>query len=277
MSPAQRQAEIDKQMTERKSLNARMSELVKKRDAYVVEQRKKAAEEARRLVRPRGRGDAEGADQALASLLQMFQAPAGNGGSFSCPSTTRSNTTTAPGCRSIRRFSRAGSATPRPTASKPRPRAAPSSASVSARRRGNTSICFRRKAAAANAPLALFIHGGYWRSLDPSMFSHLARGMNAHGVDGRGVGLRPRAAGVDRRHHGADAGGLPLSLEAVRQAHHGQRPFGRRTSRRLHGRDRLEEARCRRAGRSGARRLCDLRPLRSRRRCCTSPATPSSS
>ncbi len=35
---------------------------------------------------------------------------------------------------------------------------------------------------AAGAPLALFIHGGYWRSLDPSMFSHMARGMNAHGV-----------------------------------------------------------------------------------------------
>ena len=32
------------------------------------------------------------------------------------------------------------------------------------------------------APLALFIHGGYWRSLDPSMFSHMARGINAHGV-----------------------------------------------------------------------------------------------
>jgi hypothetical protein len=41
MSPAQRQAEIDKQMSERKSLNARMSELVKKRDGYVTEQRKK--------------------------------------------------------------------------------------------------------------------------------------------------------------------------------------------------------------------------------------------
>ena len=35
---------------------------------------------------------------------------------------------------------------------------------------------------AAKAPLALFIHGGYWRSLDPSMFSHAARGLNAHGV-----------------------------------------------------------------------------------------------
>ncbi len=32
------------------------------------------------------------------------------------------------------------------------------------------------------APLALFIHGGYWRSLDPSLFSHMARGLNAHGI-----------------------------------------------------------------------------------------------
>jgi len=34
----------------------------------------------------------------------------------------------------------------------------------------------------AAAPLALFIHGGYWRSLDPSMFSHMARGLNARGI-----------------------------------------------------------------------------------------------
>ena len=33
-----------------------------------------------------------------------------------------------------------------------------------------------------DAPLALFIHGGYWRSLEPGMFSHMARGPNAHGV-----------------------------------------------------------------------------------------------
>ena len=32
------------------------------------------------------------------------------------------------------------------------------------------------------APLALFVHGGYWRSLDPSLFSHMARGLNAHGL-----------------------------------------------------------------------------------------------
>ena len=34
----------------------------------------------------------------------------------------------------------------------------------------------------AKAPLAMFIHGGYWRSLDPSPFSHMARGLNARGV-----------------------------------------------------------------------------------------------
>ncbi len=32
------------------------------------------------------------------------------------------------------------------------------------------------------SPLALFVHGGYWRSLDPSLFSHMARGINARGV-----------------------------------------------------------------------------------------------
>ena len=37
-------------------------------------------------------------------------------------------------------------------------------------------------AAGREAPIALFIHGGYWRSLDPSAFSHLAGGPNAHGI-----------------------------------------------------------------------------------------------
>lgn len=31
-------------------------------------------------------------------------------------------------------------------------------------------------------PLALFIHGGYWRSLEPSVFSHMSAGLNARGV-----------------------------------------------------------------------------------------------
>ena len=33
-----------------------------------------------------------------------------------------------------------------------------------------------------DGPVALFIHGGYWRSLEPSSFSQMARGMNAHGI-----------------------------------------------------------------------------------------------
>ncbi len=32
------------------------------------------------------------------------------------------------------------------------------------------------------SPLALFIHGGYWRSLEPALFSQAARGLNGHGV-----------------------------------------------------------------------------------------------
>jgi len=38
------------------------------------------------------------------------------------------------------------------------------------------------------APLALFIHGGYWRSLEPVMFSHMAHGVNAHGIAAAVVG-----------------------------------------------------------------------------------------
>jgi arylformamidase len=37
-------------------------------------------------------------------------------------------------------------------------------------------------ARSSGAPLAMFVHGGYWRSLDPSVFSQMARGLNSHGV-----------------------------------------------------------------------------------------------
>ena len=37
-------------------------------------------------------------------------------------------------------------------------------------------------AADRDAPIALFIHGGYWRALDPAQFSHLAAGANANGI-----------------------------------------------------------------------------------------------
>jgi arylformamidase len=33
------------------------------------------------------------------------------------------------------------------------------------------------------APIVVFIHGGYWQALDGSSSSHLAAGLNAHGVD----------------------------------------------------------------------------------------------
>ncbi len=37
-------------------------------------------------------------------------------------------------------------------------------------------------AAGESAPLAMFIHGGWWRSLDPSIYSYVARGPNAQGI-----------------------------------------------------------------------------------------------
>jgi arylformamidase len=37
-------------------------------------------------------------------------------------------------------------------------------------------------AAGKDAPLAMFIHGGYWRSLEPTTFSSAARGLNERGV-----------------------------------------------------------------------------------------------
>jgi arylformamidase len=33
-----------------------------------------------------------------------------------------------------------------------------------------------------SGPIVVFIHGGYWQALDSSFFSHLAAGLNAHGV-----------------------------------------------------------------------------------------------
>jgi len=36
--------------------------------------------------------------------------------------------------------------------------------------------------ATGHTPLALFIHGGYWRSLDASTFSHVSAGLNSRGV-----------------------------------------------------------------------------------------------
>ena len=37
-------------------------------------------------------------------------------------------------------------------------------------------------AGADKSPIVVFIHGGYWQAFDGSFFSHLAVGLNAHGV-----------------------------------------------------------------------------------------------
>jgi arylformamidase len=34
----------------------------------------------------------------------------------------------------------------------------------------------------SEGPIVVFIHGGYWQALDSSWFSHLASGLNAHGI-----------------------------------------------------------------------------------------------
>jgi len=42
--------------------------------------------------------------------------------------------------------------------------------------------------AGSDAPLAMFIHGGWWRSLSPASFSQMAKGANTHGIDVAVVG-----------------------------------------------------------------------------------------
>src|SRR6185437_8513549 len=43
-------------------------------------------------------------------------------------------------------------------------------------------------AAATDAPIAVFIHGGYWSTRDPSSYSHFAKILNANGVSVAVVG-----------------------------------------------------------------------------------------
>jgi arylformamidase len=65
------------------------------------------------------------------------------------------------------------------------------------------------------APLALFIHGGWWRSLDPSMFSRMARGANAHGVAVAVGRLRSLPECQYRRHHRTNPPRLFVSMAAL--------------------------------------------------------------
>jgi arylformamidase len=52
----------------------------------------------------------------------------------------------------------------------------------------NSIDFFPGQGAGSDAPLAMFIHGGWWRALSPKMFSQMAQGPNAHGVDVAVVG-----------------------------------------------------------------------------------------
>ena len=98
------------------------------------------------------------------------------------------------------------------------------------------------------APLAMFIHGGWWRSLEPASFSQMAAGPNARGVSVAVVGYDLCPGGIDRRHHRADARGLLDAVAQAAPAHSRLRPFRRRPSCRLHGSDRLEGLCLRRTG-----------------------------
>lgn len=112
-------------------------------------------------------------------------------------------------------------------------------------------------------PLAMFIHGGYWRSLEASTFSHMARGLNGHGITVAVVDydLCPQVRIAD------------IINEMRRACLYLWRRFGRkvtvyghsaggRASCGLHARDRLERGRNGRAVRPCAGRLRILRIVR---------------
>ena len=130
----------------------------------------------------------------------MAQSPAGirAGGSVSWPSTTRLNTTTARGCRSIRRFSRAGRAMAPPIATKPT-------------KEGRAEIGLKYGPSPRQTIDLFKPRGGDRRparAVHPWRLLALARAVELQ-PDGarherawrhrRGVRLRSRAAGLDRR------------------------------------------------------------------------------
>ena len=97
-------------------------------------------------------------------------------------------------------------------------------------------------------PIVVFIHGGYWQALDGSFFSHLAGGLNAHGIDVAmpSYDLCPAVSIADII--GQMRAAIARTGEA-RAAARRQRSFRGRSSRRLHAGDGLARARCVAAGR----------------------------
>ena len=119
-----------------------------------------------------------------------------------------------------------------------------------------------------DAPLALFIHGGYWRSMDPSLFSHMARGLNGRGLAVAVIGLRSVPERHHRRHHRAGPARVRLPVAALRPKMLVCGAFGRRPSHRRHGRHRLATRSIRRrrpiSRRSGTRfPACSISPRSS--------------
>ena len=149
--------------------------------------------------------------------------------------------------------------TPAPTARRRSTKNAPNSNVPTEIRRARSSISFSRSG--ANAPIAMFIHGGYWRALQPSAFSQVAAGLNARGVTVAlaGYDLCPQVSIGESSNR---CGRLAFTCEALRQAHCRDGSFGRRASRRLHDRDRLAIAR--RAGGPCPGRYGNFRRVRSR-------------
>ena len=89
-----------------------------------------------------------------------------------------------------------------------------------------------------DGPIVVFIHGGYWQALDSSFFSHLAGGLNAHGIDVAipSYDLCPDVS-IDRIIDEMRAGMPRAGADGT--APRRQRPFRRRTPCRLHAGDRL--------------------------------------
>ena len=111
-------------------------------------------------------------------------------------------------------------------------------------------------------PIVVFIHGGYWQALDGSFFSHLAGGLNAHGIDVAvpsydlcpAVSIAEIIGEMRAASRELAKLGRPLVVE---------RSFRRRASRRLHAGDGLARVRCVAAGRArdrGLRHFGAVRP-----------------
>ncbi len=56
------------------------------------------------------------------------------------------------------------------------------------RRRAKFIDFFPAKTGGDKAPLAVFIHGGYWRAQHPTSYSHMAASLNTHGISVAVVG-----------------------------------------------------------------------------------------